>query len=136
MNLEIRLEPHVGKKFSRRLGIEIEVQFDQFKIMAGGEEYKKATGRDGVWLGLVGMQPGAPINWLPRANEFPPAVRVKMAESVQAELARRADADQSDKDLVAAGETRKVNDPPPVEVMEAESPVSPSLSQADDDENL
>lgn len=136
MNLEIRLEPHIGKKFSRKLGIEVDVEFDQFKIVAGGEEYKKATGRDGVWLGLVGKQPGAPINWLPQSNEFSPAVRAKMAESVQAELARRADADQSDKDLVAAGETRKVNDPPPAELMDAESPVSPSASQADDDDNL
>lgn len=134
MNLEIRLEPHVGEKFSRKLGIKVEVQFDQFRIVAGGEEYKKATGRDGVWLGLVGMKPGAPINWLPQANEFSPAVRAKMAESVQAELARRADADQSDKDLVAAGETRPVNDPPPVDLMDAE--VSPSVTQADDDENL
>ena len=113
MQLQITLEPHVGKKFSRKLGIEIDVEFDQFKIMGGGEDYKKATGRDGVWLGLVGKQAGQPINWLSAANEFPPAVRAKMAEAVQAELARRADAEQADKDLVASGTTRPVHQPPP-----------------------
>lgn len=136
MNLEITLEPHVGEKFSRKLGIKVDVDFDQFKIIAGGAEYKEATKRDGIWIGLVGKQPGMPINWLPNANEFSEAVRAKMAERVQMELARRADASQEDKDLVAAGETRPVKDPPPVQVMEAESPVSPSPSQADDDENL
>ena len=127
MDLEITLQSHVGQKFSRRLGIEIDIEFDQWKIVAGGEAYKKATGRDGVWLGLVGKQPGAPINWLPSANEFSPAVREKMAEAVQAELARRADADQSDRDLVASGKTRPVHQAPDL----PDTVVSPSASSSD-----
>lgn len=120
MNLEISLVPHVGKKFSRRLGIEVDVDFGQFKIVGGGEDYKKATGRDGVWLGLVGKEPGMPINWLPAANEFPPAVLAKMAESVQAKL----------------GQSRPVNNPPSAEVMNAPPPVAADQDTAGSDENL
>lgn len=118
MDLQIELVPHVGKEVVD--GIEVPVDFNQFYIrVTGGESFKKSTGRDFLDIGMVGKEPtfthngkvyDTPINWLRTANRFPPAVRDKMAQAVQAKLAALNEVDAS---TASAGLTRPVNEAPP-----------------------
>ena len=143
MELEIELRPHVGDQVVENLGV-VQVEFDQYIIVVTGEAYKKATGRDMLEIGYVNKSPTVtdprtgvvyqcPINWLPTARQWPESVLDKMAQSVQNELAKRAGAAQADKDMVASGETRPVEPPPPEQALPAAS--QPDADAADD-ENL
>src|SRR5574343_1568037 len=116
MNLEVQLEPHVGKKLVPGLG-EVDVEFDQYMIFITGADYKKATGIDKLHAGYVNNQPvvtcprtgvtvQSPVNWLPVVNQWPSAIIEKLTQSVQNALATVSGAAQGDKDLVIAGQTR------------------------------
>lgn len=121
MDLEIELVPHVGVEVVD--GIEVLVDFKQFFIrVTGGESFQRTTGRAFLDIGIVGRDPtfthngkvyDTPINWLRTANRFPPAVREKMAQAVQAKLAEMNDVDKS---TATAGLTRPINDAPPIEL--------------------
>lgn len=143
MSLEIELRPHVGDQVVENLG-EVAVEFDQFIIVVTGADYKAATGRESIEVGYVNKQPTVtdprtgivykcPINWLPAARQWPESVLDAMAVSVQNELAKRAGAAQADKDLVASGETRPVEPPPPEQAVPL---VAEPVDSDADDENL
>lgn len=78
--ITIELRPHVGQQRTA-LG-PVNVEFAQRLIFATGENGQT------LQVGLVGTQPGAPINFLrqPNGQEWPPAVKDLVRQAVAREL--------------------------------------------------
>lgn len=93
MQLNIELVPHTGERQDDLLGT-VEVEFDQYIIVAKSEQLTKATGRPLLELGYVGKKPGSPINFLPSANRFPENVQDAIAKSVVDKLVAMHTEDQ------------------------------------------
>lgn len=113
------------------------VLFDQYVIRLSTPGIRK-RGRPFLEIGYVGMQAGAPINWLPTANSIPRDEHRAIEQAIQAKLASLPGAHESDKQLAEAGETRRVGRAPSEEVMNAEPPqgMGTSGDTAGSDENL
>lgn len=113
------------------------VKHDQYVIHLSTPEIRK-RGRPFLEIGYVGTQADAPINWLPIANSIPTEEHQAIEQAIQAKLASLPGAHESDKQLAAAGETRRVGRAPSEEVMNAEPPrgMGTSNDTAGSDENL
>ncbi len=143
MDLTVTLEPHVGQMNDAEVG-EINVTHDQWMIMVSSEAMKKASGRDKMHVGYVGVLPGRPINFLPTINRFGPGVADAVAERVKqaildaaTEAAKQADGNSgkvAKENLERETSTnRKHFSPPGEKVMTAAPPNVQSASVDDDD---
>ena len=136
MDLKIDLVPHVGQQ-NHHLSGELSVEFDQYSIVVGGEQFTKATGRKGMEIGLVGKAPGAPINFLNASKRFPSAVLDAVAKAVEQKLADKAAAEGGEAAAAAASsKPRRVHRPMPDALAKQASQAKADEDTAGSKENL
>lgn len=136
--LMVDLVPHTGTDNHPQLG-ETLINFDQYVIHLTSPQIRERTGKAFIEIGYVGKQPNAAMNWLPVGNTFPRDIQEGIELAVQQKLALLPNAHERDKQLAAAGQTRKVGKPLSEKVMNAAPPEGMAAGDTDtagSDENI
>ena len=77
--VEVELRPHIGQNFNTRLQAIVEIEHDQFIVMAS------VNGGPMTQVGYIGKAAGAPLNGIDTLRALPATVQEQIKEAVELE---------------------------------------------------
>lgn len=81
--VEVELRPHIGQTYSQKLETTINVEHDQWIVMAS------VNGGRMTQVGYIGKADGAPLNGIDTMRSFPKDLQEQVLDAVLVKLGRK-----------------------------------------------
>lgn len=80
--VEVELRPHIGKNYNKKLNQVVEIEHDQFVVMAS------VNGSSMVQIGYIGKSQDAPLNGIDTMRALPKHIQEQITQEVAEKLGR------------------------------------------------